>query len=163
MRVKCASYSQFFPGTLINDVRASNPAKIGSTNPRVIYKRRACYICALIREVYPRPFKEANVKICLWYSLLSAQVFNFFGLSVHSTVTAFLDSHTKTNKGQSPLSSSSWHYHQNIKQPLAFLRLKSPTGDVSSTCQDSKSVILTSSSSISWWSSSSSWSSWSSS
>jgi len=27
------------------------------------------------------------------------KVFNFFGLSVHSTVTAFLDSHTKTNKG----------------------------------------------------------------
>jgi len=27
------------------------------------------------------------------------EVFNFFGLSVHSTVTAFLDSHTKANKG----------------------------------------------------------------
>ena len=32
--------------------------------------------------------------------LLLIQVFNFFGLSVHSTVTAFLDSHTKANKGK---------------------------------------------------------------
>ena len=39
----------------------------------------------------------------LLYSLwpnLPLQVFEFFGLSVHSTVTAFLESHTKANKGQ---------------------------------------------------------------
>ena len=33
------------------------PPKIGPTNPRVIYKRRAREICAVIREVYPRPKK----------------------------------------------------------------------------------------------------------